>query len=570
MATGIQARIFGGSSPSAVAFALVLLLIALLSLAQLFYREFTVFRGDYTHVDEIFFAVCATRGFAFSDPLVPGCHDNKGPLAYSIYQLVEWASGRYNITGIKQASLVLVISALGAVAWVARRVAGNGLAALLAAALVAQVMATSTDFLALKLELIGTLFLLFGIALLLRWQENRKFWLLFSAGFMFGLAVMTKQTFALGVFGAVAWLLISGRPVSGLWREKLKAGLIFTVATALPLGFYGLAFWLRGEFSEFAGSVFLHAISYGAGGLPASLSERAWKLGWLVHQFGLVFPLTLLFIAALCWWGFASRPYPNGPPQQRSSMGLLFTQAIAMALVPVLAKQYFAPHLLPAWLLMSIPAAVIAAVWLQGLKQASISSSGTFPACAGLGLGVAIVMAVNSWYLNGDVVKRRLGQQHQLDQGSSIPGAAGSYGYVLGVRPEFYFFNGIIPASDVLYPAGLAGAGSSVRSSDEIEALPVLARALAVTQKQAELRLMSQFRQTPPEYIFLVDRWARVPGSAALTDVLSLNRYITKHCTRVRAVKGQPYQQGLLYRCARPEDGALTVAPEGLTPRPLY
>jgi Dolichyl-phosphate-mannose-protein mannosyltransferase len=554
MAADAQVRRPGRSSRLVLIVAAALLGIAVLSLVQLFHREFTVFLGDYTHVDEIFFAVCATRGLAFSDPLVPGCHDNKAPLVYTIYQLVEWASGRYSIAGIKLASVLLVVASLGMVAWVARRIAGNGLAALLAAALAAQVLAVDPGFLALKLELIGTLFLLGGIALLLRWQRGGSPWLLLFAGFVFGLAVMTKQTFALAVFGVVGWLLISGRHGAAVWGRRVAEGLLFAFGTALPLGCFALFFWRRDELSEFAGSVVLHAAAYGAGGLPTSMSERAWKLGWFVHQFGLVFPLTLLFIAALCWWGSAQRPQSTGPLEQRGALGLLFVQAVAMALVPVLAKQYFPPHLLPAWLLMSIPAAVVAAGWLQGLMQAPPTAMGTYSAWAGVGLVVAVVMAVNSWYLNGDAVKRRLSQQHQLDPGSRISGAAGSYGYVLGVRPEFYFFNGIVPASDVLYPAGLAGAGSTPRARGSAEAQPLLVRAHAFVQAQAEQRLMAQFRQTPPEHIFLVDKWARAPGSTAATDVLLLDVYIALHCEQLRVVEGKPYQQGVLYRCARPDE----------------
>jgi len=299
------------------------------------------------------------------------------------------------------------------------------------------------------------------------------------------------------------------------------------------------------------------------------MAQKAWKFGWLVHQFGLVFPLTLLFLAAFFWWAFGSRTGQNCQPEQRSALGLLFALAVAMALVPVVAKQYFAPHLLPAWLLMSIPASTVAAIWLQGQTKTPLASRNILAASVGLGLSVSVVMAVNSWYLNGDVAKRRLAQQHQLDIDSRIAGAVGSYGYVLGVRPEFYFFNGIIPASDVLYPGGLAGAGTPVGLDVNLKDQTPLLRAHTLIQAQAEKRLMSQFLETPPAYIFLVDRWARARGSTKLTDVVSLNRYVSDYCVSIRIVHGKPYQQGVLYRCSRPVPRATAGLLNDLSPRVL-
>ena len=534
---------------SAMQLAGAALIIALFSVLHHIGREMTTFINDYTHVDEIFFAVCAASGWSGGDVPVSGCHDNKAPLIYLFYQAIELVSGRFSLIGIKTAGALCALAAIGAVGWVAHRL-GGALAALISAALAAQALAINPELLAFKTELVGTIFLLMGASTLLSWRRLPKGVTLFYAGLWFGLAVMTKQTFAFGAFGV--WLWLMSCPVvtksGGLW-VRARWWLLFNSALLIPMLVFVVIFFFRGQILDFSGSVFLHAAAYGTGGTSLSWSERAWKLGWILQQFGLVYPLTIAFVAALAHWLWTRRKSQAIGSDQDTALGLLFSLALCMALIPVIARQYFQPHLLPAWLLMAVAAGASIATWLKwGLAQYA-SSDGWQAATATTGLFIAVLMAVNSWYSNGDATERAAAKQHVLDAGSRIPDARGKYGYVLGIRPEFYFFNGIIPASDVLYPAALMRATHAVSPDQPVNQNKLRARLNSAMQTHAAKRLMDAFAKTPPSYIFVVDKWARTTNPADLTDVVVLNDYVRSHCAYVRTVAGKPYQTGRLFVC---------------------
>ena len=526
------------------------LAIALLGFAQHMWREWTTFGSDYTHVDEIFFAVCAARGLAVGDVPVSGCHDNKAPLIYLFYQAIELLSGRFSFIGIKAAGGLCALGAIASVALVAHRISG-ALAAVLGAALATQVVDIAPEMLAFKTELVGTIFMLLGAACLLTWRRAPRMASLSSAGLCFGLAIMTKQTFAFGVFGAWIWLLSCPvSPKAGGLSVRAGRWLLFNSALALPMLAFMALFWFRGQSLDFLGSVFLHAIAYGTGGAALSWSERAWKAGWLVHQFGLVYPLTLTFTVAMAQWLWIQSKLRTVSAERGSSLGLLFSLSLGMALVPIIARQYFQPHLLPAWLLMAVAAGASVAAWLKwGIARFGNNEGGWQVAAGASGLLVAVLMAVNSWYLYGDATKREAGKQHVLDEGSRIPDAQGSYGYVLGIRPEFYFFNGIVPASDVLYPGALIGAGKAAPAAGSGNQENLLTRLTSAMQAHATQRLMEDFARTPPTHIFLVDKWAKAPDSLAVTDVKVLGDYLRLHCSLSRTVVGKPYQTGRLYAC---------------------
>lgn len=529
----------------------VVFAISSLGVAQNIWRELTTFVGDYTHVDEIFFAVCATRGLSVGDIPISGCHDNKAPLIYLLYQLVEVLSGRYSLIGIKVAGAFCTVAAIASVAFLGYRIAGV-LAAVLGAMLAAQVLAINSELLAFKTELVGTIFMLIGAMCLLSWRLSRSALTLCWSGLYFGLAIMTKQTFAFGVFGAGIWLLfcpVADKP--GELSVRAIRWLLFNFAVMLPAILFFAIFAFRGQSLDFLASVFLHAMAYGTGGAPLSWSEHAWKAGWILHQFGLVYPLTLAFSAALAVWIYMQGTRPAVSFENSSSLGLLFSLSLCMAVVPVISRQYFLPHLLPAWLLMAVAAGVSIAGW-QKWGVARYGGRGDWQVAVGtVSLIAALLMFVNSWYMNGDVKKREAAKQHVLDEGSRIPNVQGSYGYVLGVRPEFYFFNGIIPASDVLYPAALIRDGQASPNTETGKQENLLSRLSVAMQTHATRRLMEDFAITPPDHIFLVDRWARSTGTQGVTDVKLLGDYIRTHCVHSRTVVGKPYQTGNLYVCGR-------------------
>ncbi|MBL8349601.1 MAG: glycosyltransferase family 39 protein [Burkholderiaceae bacterium] len=525
------------------------LLISLLPVVQLLSREWITFANEYTHVDEIFFAVCAARGLVSGDVPIAGCHDNKAPLIYALYQLLELGGSRYSLGGIKLAGAVSMITAVALVAFVAQRIGGKR-AAVIGAALALQTFAVNAELLAFKTEVVGTIFMLAGAGYLLRWIHSSNLTALFGGGALFGMAVMTKQTFAFGAFAACLWLL--GEPVRPPGRacaDRLLRCLVFAAGVALPSAGFLALFWLRGEALDFLASVFLHAIAYGTGGAPLSSSERAWKVGWFLHQFGLVYPLTILFSVALTQWLQPLLARQGRPDRRRPDIGLLLALAIAMAVVPIVSRQYFLSHLLPAWLLMVVPAAVSVSAWLERPSADAGPTVESLRVVGAVGLLIAVLLAVDSWYLNGDVKKRLAGRQHVLDEASRVPGGRGCYGYVLGIRPEFYFFNGILPSSDVLYPAALAGAGAAPRPVDLQQHGPPLARFHSVVQVHAAKRLLAQFALTPPQYVLLVDRWARAPQSDAVSDVAVVRDHVAAHCKLMRKIDGKEYQAGLLFEC---------------------
>lgn len=544
---------------SGMLFAGAVLAIALLSIAQLMWRELTTFKNDYTHVDEIFFAVCAARGLTGGDIPVSGCHDNKAPLIYLLYQAIELLSGRFSLIGIKIAGTLFSLSAIASVALVAHRI-GGALASLVGAALAAQAMAIHPELLAFKTELVGTIFMLVGAAYLLSWRRVPSMATLFLAGLFFGFSIMTKQTFAFGVFGVWIWLLSCPvAPMDGGLSVRAGRWLLFNSALMAPMLAFMAVFSFRGQSLDFLGSVFLHAATYGTGGTALSWSERAWKVGWLMQHFELVYPLSLTFTAALAHWLWIQSKGQTIRVEQGTSLGLLFSLSIGMAFVPVISRQYFQPHLLPAWLLMAVAAGASVAAWLNwGFER--YGRNGEWQVATGAAcLLITVLMAVNSWYINGDASKREASKQHILDTGSRIPDAQGSYGYVLGIRPEFYFFNGIVPASDVLYPEALIRAGKAVAPAGSENQENLLTRLHSTMQAHASQRLMEDFARTPPTHIYLIDKWARKTDSVAATDVEVLSEYLRIHCSLFRTVAGKPYQAGRLYTCKGNSSGSTST-----------
>ncbi len=539
-----------------------LLVIAVAAAALLAWREWTTFGKDYTHADEIFFAVCAARGSAVGDVPPPGCQDNKAPLIYLVFQAVEAVSGTYSLTGIKLVGQALVIIVLAAAAYSAYRIGGRS-AALFAAVLATQVFGIHHELLALKTEIIGTILLLAGAWVLSRWQLQRKLPMMFVAGALFGVALMFKQTFAFGVLAVWLWLaLVADMGARGSMLHRLGNGVVFGIGVGVPLASLAVAFWSRGQGLDFLGSVFLHAAAYGVASEPATASSRIWRFVWFIHFVGLALPLVLAFGASASKWLQAV----GGRTERRSlewrELGLFYLLAFGSMAVPLLAKQSFQSHLLPVWLLMSVPSGVSLARWLDWLfGQRPDSRSQSLAVCTA-GLMAAVWMAGNSLRSNGDPIRREAVKHHALDAASRVPEARGSYGYVLGVRPEFYFFNGIVPSSDVLYPGPLPGAGSAVPAKPQQQAAGWRERAWASLQAHAERRLREDFDRTPPRYVFLVDEHARKPGSESVSDVAVVRDYVNSRCKLMRSIEGKPYQTGRLYECAlAPAGSKLTAGP---------
>lgn len=545
-----------GSAAWVSTLAVVLLLVALAAAALLAWREWKTFGNEYTHADEIFFAVCAARGSSVGDFPPPGCHDNKAPLIYLIYQAVQAASGTYSLTGIKLVGQSLVVLALIAVAALAYRAEGRS-AALFSMVLAAQVFGIHHELLALKTEVIGTLFLLAGTWVLIRWQARRRLIALFSAGLLFGVALMLKQTFAFGVLAAWLWIALICDIGEGhsLFR-RLWACVVFGLGVGVPLATLGIVFWSRGQGLDFLGAVFLHAAAYGVSSEAATASSRIWRFVWFIHFIGLGLPLVLAFGASLSHWLRAAGPRAITRTLAWREMGLFYLLAMGSMLVPLLAKQSFQSHLLPVWLLMSVPAGAALARWLETLSgDGSLVRSQRLVICT-IGLMFSLWMAGNSLHSNGDPIRREAVKHHALDAASRIPEARGSYGYVLGVRPEFYFFNGIIPASDVLYPGPLRSEGTSLPTSSQGQGNGWRDRAWLSLRLHAEERLKDDFSKTPPRYVFLVDEHSRRPGSDSVSDVAVIRDYVNSHCKMLRSVEGKPYQTGRLYECAAPQAGA--------------
>lgn len=497
--------------------------VGLLSLGYLLKVALSA-RGDLPlHVDETFFAACAARGMLTDRWMLPGCHDNKGPVIYLVYRAVGvLASGSpYGIWlhKIAAAALLLITSAL--LGRVVLQLYGFRVAAI--GFLICMVtVAANPEVLSLNTDLVATCFVVGAASLLM---SSRRIGLpaFFVAGILISLAMLSKQTyavFALAIMGC-AWVRAANIP--SRWQGGLKLLFAAAVGMLLPWIYFSLHFLLVGELDPFLASILLYPLTYGQVGDGSVLRSWAYRF----NDFASVIeraPILSIGMAAALVASYRTGRHtvaigtPSAPEVARVllwfSLLALFFYGISPVLafrtaLPLIAFGSFLAAVGLAWVLSSLPLA-------DPVPRRALAVIFSVLLLSGL---------LNVWTHN--TPKRDGDQSFVID---SFPEGKGATAYVFGVWPQFYYFNRMYPASDVMYATGLSGGVSSVWDKSS-QASGWVSRKMRDVRAANEVRLASDFAKTPPAYVVIGTTLpSRVDGAPLLSGVRALDRYVAQHC----------------------------------------
>ena len=129
----------------------------------------------------------------------------------------------------------------------------------------------------------------------------------------------------------------------------------------------------------------------------------------------------------------------------------------------------------------------------------------------------------------------------------------GRFGYVYGIWPQFYYSNGMVPASDVLYSNTAHGLLREMVYRPLAPDSP-LDGAMEATWARNAHKLMRDFETTPPEFIVLTANAAPAAPASVRSGVKSRDAYIAACCRFVRPLpppelKVADYGFAALFRC---------------------
>lgn len=526
---------------SAMTLAMALLAFALMVKAELGPRADLPLQ-----IDEWYFATCAARGNAAAETPLTGCHDNKGPLIFPVYQLLSDPAQPYAEWRFKLGGFALALINAGLLAALARRVVGSG-SARLAFALMLLCAAGSTMFVTLKTEPLGLSFVLGGLLVLARAQTSAAPLQLLGTGALFGLSMLAKQTYVFALFGLLGSALLQQVPCwpSGL-GARLKAVALLLLGAGLPFGMMLAVFAVAGKLLPLLASLFLYPSLYvdpTIGSQASAVAHWAWRFGQLAEALRPHMPLLMLAVPGMVLslmagpWRAASR---CEAPRQGIA-GPLVAVLLGLLALLLVAPIMFPYHLMPLLVLAIVPACSFLLVVKDVAERAS-------PAIVRAGqwalLLLATTWALSVWF--GPSGRSNTGRE--LFGFEKIDTAGARYGYVVGAWPEFFTFNGLVPASEVMYPNGLPGV-PSFWGFKRPDPESFKGRFLAAVHEYNTAKLIADFSKTPPSFIHVVDAMARSPGLAAPTDIPLLADYITRHCHLLRDVPGRKQYAGSLYRC---------------------
>lgn len=518
----------------------VLLAISALSFLQLAFLEFGARRALPLHPDELLFLICSVREITLGDMFGAGCHDNKTPLIYWLYELVISKTAPYDLLGLKAAAFALGTLLLGLSGWIAYRIGGL-VAAALAVALGLQIFTVLPSLLALKTELLGMLFVLGGIMLLLQTCHARRFLTCAAAGALFGLAMLSKQTFVFAAIGGGVWLFcIGGRR----WSERLKVRLgylttFFAAIVAVFILFF-LYFLYHGQSLDFLSSAFLYPSLYAVADSTPWLKKIAWRLGALSDMVQPLLILNLVAVGAVVALGQRWSRRAVATAFDHSRMVLVVAVMLAMMLVPIVSPIAFRFHFLPAWLLMAIIGGIYMAPHLTTQPEASRSADLQTLRVAALAYFCAT--ALYCWYGSPGRADRDSGDYdfRQIDLTSG--------GYVFGLWPEMFVAKGYVMATAVTAPQVLSGAPTSW-GFIKPAAGSIKARALAVMHQHNDQKVRDDFARTPPKYILLSGEATGASESSRDISIEVLRTYVAQHCKFDRWISGVPRVAGNLFSC---------------------
>lgn len=519
---------------------LAALAISLLTFGYIAYFEFGPFAAVELQIDELYFYTCAARQAVSGVLFNPGCHDNKPPLIYLIHHLVQPHPYLYNVWAGKVAAFSVMALMVGAVAGLAFRLAGRA-AALSSMVLLIAALAYKAQFWALKTESLGLLLVL-GSFLLLTEPRPLPAWKFLGAGLLLGLALLVKQTNLIFLGISCAWLLWAGR---AHWASALRRTGCLVLGGIFPFLLYLAAVSWEGRAESFLASFFVYPSVYAEGppqGLYAYVIRFANVYEFLATGHEPLFWLFVLGALQMLYQGLV-----------RKEQGVTFAGRCLVLLaclctlaVAMVSPTFFEYHAIPVWVLLSILAGVAFGDLWKGLVATRP------PQAVMLGMllsGFACAGLLHTWYHNAGHDSQPVGAFGQ----PTIEGVRGQYGYVLGMPwPSFYTDNGLIPASDLLFPWALPG---MPKFGLYTPPPPESARGQRLAKIQAKnlAQLWKDFAQTPPRYIGVVDGVANAPGSPRVADVPGFDEYLQAHCsyfkTMTRERLEHPDRPLVVYRC---------------------
>jgi len=513
-----------------------ILLLAALVCVSLVRFEFGPARAQPIAVDEWYFMTCAARGLAVDRVPSAGCHDTKSPLIFLAHQWLQAGAWSFDVVRVKWAGFMLSGLLAAAVALLAGRIGGR-LAAGCALALMLLVFSSDRHFFSLKTELLGSVFMLAALLPLVVSQRSPTPAAWFASGLLFGLALMSKQSFVFAVVGVGAWCCICALARPRRIVEGARALLLLSAGTVLPILFMAAVFERQGTLTDFLLSTFIYPTVYGSNLPGSALHQLAWKAGALAG-FLQRSPLVILLASFAVAWLVLTRLRGEASVFNRAT-------PVVFALVGMLTLLLVAPilfdyHVLPAWSMLAVLAGV-ALSWLLRREQSEVRNV----------VAVVVVVAAGLQALNG---WRTLGGKGKdaadLSLVPQLQVAAGDFGYVIGNWPGFYVVTGLVPASDVMYPNGLPGAPSTWAYTPPDPSTSKGHRLLELQRRNARV-LEKDFAATPPRYVMVVAEFARAPGSPNVTDIAVLDAYLSARCQFDREVDGGYFERGQLYVCQR-------------------
>jgi hypothetical protein len=515
---------------------LTVLFVGLGASASLARFELTTAAAHPIALDEWYFLSCAARGLAAGQVPVAGCHDTKSPLIFLAHQLTQPDPWSYDIARVKLAAYALSGLVVLCAGLLATRVAGR-LAGVLAAGFLLLVLASDRHLYALKTEMLGSLFMLAALWPLVAAGRvpGPGAWLL--SGLLFGLALMSKQSFVFGMVGVGFWWCLQWLKGRVGLAPASVAMAAFAIGGLAPIAALALVFQINGRLDDFLLSTFVYPTVYAAPSPGSVLHQVAWRFGALSGILLKVPLVTLGFAMALAM--FLLKPREHDLEAVTEPVAPVVAAGLGMLALLLVAAILFDYHVLPAWTLMAVAAGVLLAALLSRLPTA----------WAGVGtcgvLVLALLQGVHSWNTTGG----QGGARDSRAEVPDLPSTRGEYGYVIGNWPAFFVATRLVPASEVMYPNALPGAPSSWAYTPPDPTTPKGARLIAHQERNA-VKLAEDFSRTPPRWIMVVAALARAPGSSHITDIKVLDRYIRERCSLDRQVGGGVFTRGQLYACA--------------------
>ncbi|MDM4765837.1 glycosyltransferase family 39 protein [Pelomonas sp. SE-A7] len=529
----------GAAARAATVLQRLALLLSLLALGYGIQLALGPWRDQALQVDELHFANCAVQAWSAGSWPSLGCHDNKPPLVYLVYQVLVTLAQGYSPPVLKLAAYAVLAVLTGLCAALGQRLAGRS-GALVSASLVLLALAPDSSLHALKTETLGMCLVLSAALLLAPRTDQPGRRRLAMAGLLLGLAVLTKQTYALIPLLLPLWLYLADpQPRTGLrLRGAIVGGLCCGGVALLVLAAFWFWCWSQGRSEDLLASFFLYPAVYGQGP-PAGAQAWSYRVVDLLIGVSEQRYLLALGLLAAMLQGLLDRSRPATAPDRLRLLLVLITLALLLPLL--VAPNLFTYHLIVIWAM----GAPLAAGALGGLTQSLAKRWPAAPALPSLLLlATALTTLVQTW-------------QNQAGHGQSLPAAApvrlpeapGRYGYLLGFPdPTFYLDNGLRPSSELLFPWALPGFQASWAYTPPRPGSALADRLGAVQQRNLQ-RLFADFGRNPPAYIAVVSEpgWQLPSGRVSLVE--GVDAYLASHCEQHATRAASRGRQVALFRC---------------------